>query len=185
MHCHLSWHLGLFELQSGRPERVWATYADAIAPSACPLAPPLNTATDSASLLWRSALHGERVGRERWREVSAFALDRFPSTSVAFLDVHRAISCAMAGNPVALESIIAGMRDASARGKLPSDPAGPDAIEGLAAFARGDDAEAIRWLAPHLDDLVRIGGSHAQRDLFTHTLMAGYLRESPRAAMDR
>ncbi len=177
MHCHLSWHLGLFELRSGRPERMWATYDDAVAPRACPLAPPLNIATDSASMLWRSALHGECVGEERWREVSAFALDRFPPTSVAFLDVHRAISCAMAGDPVTLESIIAAMRDADARHELPSGAVGPDAIEGLAAFARGDDAVAIRRLAPHLDDFVRIGGSHAQRDLFTHTLMAAYLRD--------
>ncbi len=69
------------------------------------------------------------------------------------------------------------MRDADARGQLPSGAVGPDAIEGLAAFARGDDAAAIRWLAPHLDDMVRIGGSHAQRDLFTHTLMATYLHD--------
>ncbi len=177
MHCHVSWHLGLFELRSGHPERMWATYADAIAPRACPLAPPLNTATDAASMLWRAALHGERVAGEQWREVSAFALERFPSTSIAFLDVHRAISCAMVGDPATLESIVAAIRDADARGKLPSGAVGPDAIEGLAAFARGDDAAAIRWLAPHLDDLVRIGGSHAQRDLFTHTLIAAYLHD--------
>ena len=48
-------------------------------------------------------------------------------------------------------------------GKLPSGAVGPDAIEGLAAFARGDDAVAIRWLDPHLDDLVRIDGSRAQQ----------------------
>jgi tetratricopeptide (TPR) repeat protein len=175
MHCHVSWHLALFALRSGRPERMWATYADAIAPRACPQAPPLNAATDSASMLWRAALHGESVTRERWREVSSLALERFPSTSIAFLDVHRAIACAMAGDPVSLESIVAAMRDADARGKLPPGAVAPDALEGLAAFAHGDAAAAIRWLAPHLDDLVRIGGSHAQRDLFTHTLMAAYL----------
>jgi hypothetical protein len=167
----------LFELRSGRPERMWATYADAITPRACPLAPPLNTATDAASMLWRAALDGERVAEQQWREVSAFALERFPSTSIDFLDVHRAIACAMAGDPATLESIIAAMRDADSWGKLPSGVVGPDAIEGLAAFARGDDAAAIRWLAPHLDDLVRIGGSHAQRDLFTHTLMAAFLHD--------
>ncbi len=134
-------------------------------------------ATDAASMLWRAALHGERVAGEQWREVSAFALERFPSTSIAFLDVHRAIACTMAGDPATLESIVAAMRDADARGQLPSGAVGPDAIEGLAAFARGDDAAAIRWLAPHLDDMVRIGGSHAQRDLFTHTLMATYLHD--------
>jgi tetratricopeptide (TPR) repeat protein len=177
MHCHVSWHLALFDLRSGRPDRMWAIYADAIAPGASALAPPLNTATDAASMLWRAALHGERVEAERWREVRAFSLQRFPSASIAFLDVHRAIACAMAGDPATLESVVSAMRDADAQGKLPSGAVSPDAIEGLAAFARGDDAAAVRWLAPRLDELVRIGGSHAQRDLFTHTLMAAYLRE--------
>ncbi len=189
MHCHVSWHLALFGLRSGNPDRMWAVYADAVAPRACPLAPPLNTATDSASLLWRAALHGERVTKEQWQEVRAFALERFPSTSIPFLEVHRAIACTMAGDPATLELIISAMRDADARGKLSSGGAGPDAIEGLAAFARGDAASAINWLAPRLDDLVRIGGSHAQRDLFAHTLTAAYLLdgrlEEARAVAER
>lgn len=128
-------------------------------------------------MLWRARLHGEPVAEEQWREVRAFALERFPPSSIAFLDVHRAIACAMAGDPATLESILAAMRDADAHGKLQSGAVRPDAIEGLAVFARGEDAAAIRWLAPRLDELVRIGGSHAQRDLFTHTLMAAYLRD--------
>jgi hypothetical protein len=177
MHCHVSWHLALIALRSGHPDRMWTIYADAIAPGASAAAPPLNTATDAASMLWRAALHGERVGEERWREVRAFGVQRFPPNSIAFLDVHRAIACAMAGDPGTLESIVAAMREADARGKLPSGTVGPDAIEGLAAFARGEDGAAIRWLAPRLDEWVRIGGSHAQRDLFAHTLMAAYLRD--------
>ncbi len=177
MHCHVSWHLAIFELRTGHPDRMWATYASAVAPSACPLAPPLNCATDAASLLWRAGLHGEGVAPERWREVRAFALERFPATSIDFLDVHRAIAFAMAGDPAALDSIVCAIRDVDARGKLPTGTVTPDAIEGLAAFARGDDSAAIRWLAPRLDEVVRIGGSHAQRDLFTHTLIAAYLRD--------
>jgi tetratricopeptide (TPR) repeat protein len=177
MHCHVSWHLALFELRSGRPGRMWAIYTSAIAPGACPLAPPLNTATDAASLLWRAALDGEPVPAGQWREVRTFALERFPATSIAFLDVHRAIACAMAGDPATLDAIVAAMRDADAQGKLPTGTASPDALQALAAFARGDDAAVIRRLAPRLADLVRIGGSHAQRDLFTHTLIAAYLRD--------
>ena len=78
MHCHLSWHLALFELHSGHPERMWAAYADGVAPQACPLAPPLNTATDSASMLWRAGgrCGGARIdrrgdGRRRCRRPTA------------------------------------------------------------------------------------------------------------------
>jgi hypothetical protein len=105
---------------------MWAVYEGAIAPKACPLAPPLNTATDAPSLLWRAALAGEEVPAERWGEVRAFALARFPPTSIAFLDVHRAIACAMAGDPNTLESIVAAMRRADAEGRLPTGPVTPD-----------------------------------------------------------
>ncbi len=177
MHCHVSWHLALLELRSGHPEHMWALYTTAIAPGACAVAPPLNTATDAASLLWRAALEGERVAAEHWRAARTFALERFPPASVPFLDVHRAIACAMAGDPATLGAIVEAMRTADAQGKLSTGSVGPDVAEGLAAFARGDDPAAIRWLAPRLDDLVRVGGSRAQRDLFTHTLLAAYLRQ--------
>jgi hypothetical protein len=46
----------------------------------------------------------------------------------------------------------------------------------MGAFAAGRYEEKIAALAPLLDQLVRVGGSWAQRDLFEHTLLAAYLR---------
>jgi pentatricopeptide repeat protein len=46
----------------------------------------------------------------------------------------------------------------------------------MAAFARGDDDAVVRLLEPLLKELVRVGGSHAQRDVFEDTLLATYLR---------
>jgi hypothetical protein len=95
----------------------------------------------------------------------------------------------MAGEGEALESLIAAMRDADAPGKLPWGAVTPDAMQGLAAYARGDDKHAIRLLGPRVDEFVRIGGSHAQRDLLKHTLIAAYLRggrlDDARAAAER
>jgi hypothetical protein len=54
--------------------------------------------------------------------------------------------------------------------------------EGFGAFARGDHEAAIRALEPAVDELVRIGGSRAQRDLFEHTLLAAYWRTGRTAA---
>jgi len=44
------------------------------------------------------------------------------------------------------------------------------------AFAAARYDATIAALAPVLDQLVRVGGSAAQRDLFEHTLLAAYLR---------
>jgi hypothetical protein len=48
--------------------------------------------------------------------------------------------------------------------------------EAMAAFARGDDEAVIRLLEPVRKELVRVGGSHAQRDVFEETLLGAYLR---------
>src|SRR5207245_790159 len=52
LHCHLSWHLALFELACGDAERARAIYLDNIRPSRAQAVPMLVLA-DSASFLWR------------------------------------------------------------------------------------------------------------------------------------
>src|ERR1700686_4970072 len=73
LHCHLSWHLALFELARGQPERARALYEDAIRP-AVSHAPPLFNLADAASFLWRWPIYGERPPlAAQWREVEAHA----------------------------------------------------------------------------------------------------------------
>jgi hypothetical protein len=52
----------------------------------------------------------------------------------------------------------------------------PIVAEAMGAFAKGRYEQTIAALEPVLDQLVRVGGSWAQRDLFEHTLLAAYLR---------
>ncbi|CAA9259431.1 MAG: FIG140336: TPR domain protein, partial [uncultured Acetobacteraceae bacterium] len=47
---------------------------------------------------------------------------------------------------------------------------------GFAAFGRGDYAEAVAQLLPIRAKANRFGGSHAQRDVFSWTLMEAALR---------
>ena len=46
----------------------------------------------------------------------------------------------------------------------------------IAAFAEGDYAAAVDFLEPVFPQLTRIGGSHAQREVFEDTLLEAYLR---------
>jgi hypothetical protein len=175
LHCHLSWHLALFELALGRPARAWELYAESIRPGAA-LSPPFPTIADSASFLWRSELAGEDRSAERWREVSTYARRMFPRPGLAFADAHCALAFAAVGDAEALERWIAELRRADAEGRLLAGSALPAVAEGLGAFARGDCARAIELLAPAVEQFVRIGGSRAQRDLFENTLLAAYWR---------
>jgi hypothetical protein len=175
LHCHLSWHLALFQLGLGRPEHAWKLYAESIRPAAA-LSPPMPTLCDAASLLWRSELAGENRRLEHWKEVATLAERSFPRIGLAFADAHCALAFAAAGDTDALEQRVAELRRADAEGRLPAGSVLPIVVEALGAFARGDWESAIRLLAPEVARFVRIGGSRAQRDLFENTLLAAYLR---------
>ena len=174
LHCHVSWHLALFQLALGRASDAWALLADSIRPGAA-CSPPMPTLADSASLLWRMELAGEARSAEQWKDVAAHALVAFPPVGLGFADAHRALAFAAADNLESLGRLIGDLRRADAEGCLLSGPALPLVAEGFGAFARGDWSAAIDRLAPAADQFVRIGGSRAQRDLFENTLLAAYV----------
>ena len=53
-------------------------------------------------------------------------------------------------------------------------------VEGFTAFGRGRYADAIAAIEPMRDTANRFGGSHAQRDLITLTLIEAALRSGDR-----
>jgi tetratricopeptide (TPR) repeat protein len=184
LHCHLSWHLALFELARGNAERARAVYIDNIRPSVAQAAPMLVLA-DAASFLWRWRFYdtGPTLDQE-WAEVAAHARRYFPYASLAFADIHAAFAEAGTGDEKGLQSRIDGLRSLADDGRLPPGEVAPALCAGVAALGRGDDAEAAQILEPALADLPRIGGSHAQREVFEDLLIVAYLRcgESAKAA---
>ena len=175
LHCHLSWHLALFELARGRAERAMGLYAESIRPGAS-LSAPMPTLADAASLLWRSELAGQERRPEEWRELARYGLEAFPACGLAFADLHCAVALAAAGESEALARRVAALRESGS----PAARVLAAVSEALGAFAGGRHCEAIDLLAPVLDEFVRAGGSRAQRDLLEHTLLAAYL-EAKRA----
>jgi tetratricopeptide (TPR) repeat protein len=176
LHCHLSWHLALFELARGNPEAAMATYRDAIRPTVALSAPMLSLA-DSASFLWRWQLYGAmpRLADE-WTEVAEHGRRHFPRASLAFADLHAAMAEAAIGDEAAVRSRVAGLRGLAEEGRLPPGGVAPALCEGALALARDNPAEAVRILEAALGDLPRIGGSHAQREVFEDTLVVAAMR---------
>jgi Tfp pilus assembly protein PilF len=182
LHCHLSWHLALFELARDNPGRVRALYTDAIRPSVSQ-APPLFNLADAASLLWRWRIYevGE-AGRELdfWAEVATHARQHFPRAGIHFADVHAALAEGAAGDGDAAERRVGDSRARHDAGRLPQGPVVPELCAGAAAFARGDYPGAIARLGGALPELARIGGSHAQREVFEDTYIVACLRAGER-----
>ena len=176
LHCHLSWHLALFELARGNGERAMAVFRDAIRPTVALSAPMLSLA-DSASFLWRWQLYGMTPALcNEWNGVAAHARRHFPRASLAFADLHAGLAEAATGDVEAAQARIAGLQQLADAGRLPPGDVAPDLSAGAAALARDDPAEAARIFEAALPDLPRIGGSHAQREVFEDSLIVARIK---------
>ena len=158
----------MWTLEAGDAAGAWKIIDDAVRPGKA-WGPPLNVLTDTASFMHRAELAGEPRRPERWRELSDFAMRRFPKPGTVFADFHAALAHAMAGEAEGLARLI----------KEPAGPAGEvvSAVSGaFEAFARQAWDECIASLSPFMATHERLGGSRAQRDLVEYTLVAALLR---------
>lgn len=174
LHCHLNWHLALFELDLGEAERAMARYQAAMRPSVAQCG-PMPTLADAASFLWRCGLYGAGPRPLPWDDVAVFTARWFPRAGLAFADLHGAMAEAATSATSDLERRIEELERRADEGKLPQGRVVPLICRGLAAFARGDATEAADRLAAAISDLTRIAGSHAQREVFEDTLIAAWL----------
>ncbi|MDR3513913.1 MAG: tetratricopeptide repeat protein [Caulobacteraceae bacterium] len=175
MVTHLWWHLALFYLSQGRSEDVLAIYDDHVWGVAKDYS---QDQIGAVSLLARLELAGIDVG-ERWRDLGEHLAARGPDTSQPFLAVQYLYGLARAGRPQA-DTLMAAIRERARTapeyaGRAWRDAALPLA-EGLLAHARGDWRTAEVKLTPALSELLLIGGSHAQRDLFEQVRLDALLR---------
>jgi tetratricopeptide (TPR) repeat protein len=178
LHGHLCWHIALTALEAGDLDGALAIYQRHIRPAGAPY-PPLNVFTDSASLLWRFSLLGKTGLEPYWQEVAAYGDRFFPQAGAHFADVHYALVAAATGGEV-LETRLAQMGTREADGKLAPGPSAIGLCRGVKAFAEGDNDTAIRILEPLMPAVVRIGGSHVQRELWEDTLIVACLRAGRR-----
>jgi tetratricopeptide (TPR) repeat protein len=171
---HLSWHIALTALEAGDLDGALAIYEQHIRPVGRRY-PPLNVFTDIASLLWRLSLAGKTGLESHWKEVTAFGEQYFPRAGVHFADAHYALVAAATGDD-ALEKRLTEQEAIDAAGKYAPGRSAIDICRGVRAFAEGDNDTAIRILEPAMHEVVRIGGSHAQREMWEDTLIVACLR---------
>jgi hypothetical protein len=171
LHCHINWHIALWQMELGDHEAAMKSYLAGVHPGAA-WGPPINVLTDCAAFLWRAELAGHPRNRELWHEVKRYGDRRFPAAGLAFADVHRALTYAATGDEVALETLLGELREREKAGKLFAGPIVPHLAEAFDAFAKKDYEKAIALIEPHMAEHERIGGSRAQRRLIELTLAA-------------
>ena len=171
---HLSWHQCLFDLAMGRYQRVLQRYDDDIRQAV--VANQVRALQDSASLMWRWKLYGGADLSGTWQEVRDLALPATENSGPAFRDGHAALAFAAASDDLMLGQLIDRLRDLAAQGNALAAEATLPLVQGISAFAHGEYAEAARLLGPLHPQLTRIGGSHAQREVFEDTILEAFLR---------
>ena len=174
-HRHLTWHQALFLLANGRSAEALGLHDEKIRPGADEAGDAMGAVADGASLLWRCHLHDSDAAFD-WREIAELAERAFPRAGTVWVDVHRAMALAALGDETQIGSLLDGLRAAGERGHPTADAVARPVVEALWAFGAGDYATAADGLSAVREQLVTLGGSNAQRDVFEETLVEARLR---------
>jgi tetratricopeptide (TPR) repeat protein len=168
-HCHLAWHQAMFALHEGRYAQALAIFERDILRSVN----PRSAMTDGTALLWRVRLDGAHEPLP-WRSLADLAAG-VSRPGYLFGECHAALAYAACGDEAALTKLMDGLRALDAKGNPIAGRVVLPLVQGTAAFAAGDYAGALTHFEPVESEMHRIGGSHAQWELFEETMVACYL----------
>jgi tetratricopeptide (TPR) repeat protein len=170
---HNGWHLALFLIEQGRFDEVLADYDRFSAPKLADDA--TLDRVDAAALLWRLELAGADVGN-RWAPVAGKWMAHVDDHVLAFNDLHCAFAAARSPDPGDAGRLGRSLDDyerlGSGDNRQVTAEVGRRLIDGALAFGGGDYVRAIEAILPVRYEAIRIGGSHAQRDIVSLTLIA-------------
>src|SRR3954470_22338131 len=193
---HLWWHRALFHLERREIDAVLDLYDRRFRNlgSELTLAQPdlYIDVQNAASMLFRLELLGIGVG-DRWIEIADKAETRVGDCLSAFTLPHWMMALAATGRWEAARRLLGAMRDfaggnAGTTAPLVRDYALPVA-EAVLRHAQGDYAGAVAAMRPAVSAMYRLGGSHAQQDvfeqLFLYSAVKAGLAEDARLLLER
>jgi tetratricopeptide (TPR) repeat protein len=175
---HNWWHLALFYLDRGFVQNVLSIYDSQIHPKPPEFALQL---LDATSLLWRLHLEGADVGDRAYRVADNWAARVDAERGFyAFNDMHAMMAFIQTGREHETDHLIAGLewtvKNGTGINVMMTRDVGLPLCRAIQAFGRERYAEAVRLIEPVRDIANRFGGSHAQRDVLTLTLIEAAIR---------
>ena len=175
---HNWWHLALYQLEVGHPERSLEIY-DAELHHAGSAGVPIEM-LDASALLWRMLLDGLDTGGRFGPLADAWAPKVAGQSWYAFNDLHAAMAFAGAGRIGDIRTLVNdrerwldGVGGSNAR---MTAEIGLPASRAVLAFVEERHDDVIDELMPIRRTLNHFGGSHAQRDALQRTLLESALR---------
>lgn len=173
---HLAWHRSLFHLQLGEHGAALALHDARIAGH---LGRDYRDTCNAATLLWRVQNDGFDVGN-RWVKLAELSRARIGDHGSAFADAHYALSLAAAGDIPGAREFVRSMRAAATaridHAAIVMRSVGVPLANAIVALHAGLASDAAEGLVAIEGELTRIGGSHAQRDVFALLTIEAALR---------
>lgn len=152
---HLHWHMGVFELALGQWDAAYARFCDQIATAS----EGGDAATDAPAMLWRLQLDRPDAKNLPWDVARRYATSRLADEDEEFTTLHHLLAIVGSGDTSRVRHWVEARADRhSTLGQLGM---------GLTAFVDEDYKTAAEALSTSLGSLADIGGSDAQRLLFS------------------
>uniref|UniRef100_A0A8C0FEJ0 Tetratricopeptide repeat protein 38 n=1 Tax=Bubo bubo TaxID=30461 RepID=A0A8C0FEJ0_BUBBB len=169
--CHNYWH--------------WALYfIEKIAPR-CLSSGSMLDVVDNCSMLYRLHLEGVKLG-DRWNNVLKLTKKHTKDHVLLFNDVHILMSSLGAKDHKATEELLTTLQELA---KAPCDDhelslapsLGLPLCQAFVEFENGNCDKAVDLLYPIRYQLIQVGGSNAQRDVFSQLLIHAALNSKSQA----
>jgi tetratricopeptide (TPR) repeat protein len=173
---HLWWHSCLFHLTLQEYDRVLELYDHEVRADSTD---EYLDIANAAALLWRLEQFGVGVG-DRWQELAMRAQSHINDHLFVFADLHYMLAVAARSSA----EVIAAFLDSCSRYARNENrtqaqvmrQVGFPIAQAIVAHRNRNYSRAVDLLLPVKDSICRIGGSHAQRDLFEQLLIDSTLR---------
>ncbi len=170
---HNYWHLALLHLDRDEPAKALEIFDKCLWGAWPEFA---QEQIGAISALWRLELRGVDVAH-RWQPIVEQVLARWHEHVLPFHDLHFVYALARGGRIAEARAFISSLArhgESDLRGVW--DGVALPIAQALLAYAQGRFEIAANLLAPQLSQLSRIGGSHAQRDVFIQTWIDAALK---------
>lgn len=174
--CHNSFHWTLYHIEKGEYEEalnVWDQYVGGRAKQT----KSIYNLVDSCAVLYRLGLEGVNVG-DRWKDLEAL-VNLHKDCLLGINDAHFLMAYMGAGKKEEGKKLIANIKDIikSSTGTNHRETAKVAMIlcEALVAYDDGDFSRVVELMWPIKYKIITLGGSEAQRDMFTQLLIQAAL----------
>ncbi|XP_013774290.1 tetratricopeptide repeat protein 38-like isoform X2 [Limulus polyphemus] len=177
--CHNFWHWAVYHIEQGELEAAMDIFDTQVGKKLH--SGSFLDISDATALLYRLELEGAQV-KDRWREVSEVCRTYIEDHTSAFNDTHIFMSCLGAKDENAtkllMNSLDQYIRETKGVSSKVSAKVGRKIIQALLAYDEERYEDVVSLLYPLRYEIVEIGGSNAQRDVFNLLLIHATLKSS-------